>query len=226
MYCFTWGDTLSFTPEEVGDMESEWTSSKLLVVAEAKTCVWKVFKEAMEKDFWLATWKFWETIWWLRKGKQGLAQAVLSRGGELLAWTRDIGRRWKEHFEEFLNPTNTSSEVGAESEDYGLSSPCMTKVRAVYILGTKSSLFLVGVGLHPSCPLSLILFVTFMDMEAQSWVIKYLVREPQNCITALCRWHGFAGFFGPWHPAGIGAVCSWVWSLRPWHQPSQVSNMY
>ena len=28
MYCFTWWDTLSFTPEEVGDMESEWTMFK------------------------------------------------------------------------------------------------------------------------------------------------------------------------------------------------------
>ena len=53
----------------------------------------------------------------LRKGKQGLAQAVFSRGEKLLTWTGDIVGQWKEHFEELLNPTNTSSLEEAESED-------------------------------------------------------------------------------------------------------------
>jgi len=37
----------------------------------------------------------------------------------LLTQTEDIVGRWKEHFEELLNPTNTSSEEEAESEDSG-----------------------------------------------------------------------------------------------------------
>jgi len=57
----------------------------------------------------LASRKFWQTIQRLRKGKQGLAQAVLSLGGKLLTQTEDIVGQWKEHFEELLNPTSTSS---------------------------------------------------------------------------------------------------------------------
>jgi len=41
--------------------------------------VWEEFGEAMEKDFKLASRRFWQTVRRLRKGKQGLAQAVLSR---------------------------------------------------------------------------------------------------------------------------------------------------
>lgn len=59
------------------------------VVAEAKIQVLEKFREAIEKDFW-------QTIRQLRKGKQSLAQAGYSRGGELLTRTRDIVGRWKE----------------------------------------------------------------------------------------------------------------------------------
>jgi len=78
-------------------------------IVEAKTRMWELFGEAMEKDFRLASRKFWQTVWRLRKGKRGLTQAVLSWGGELLTQTEDIVRRWKEHFEELLNPTSPSS---------------------------------------------------------------------------------------------------------------------
>jgi len=54
--------------------------------------VWEAFGEAMVKDVRLASRKFWQTVWRLRKGKQGLAQAVLSQGGELLNQTEDIVR--------------------------------------------------------------------------------------------------------------------------------------
>ena len=66
-------------------------------VAEAKAWVWEEFGEAMEKDFWLASRKFWQTVWCLRKGNQGLAQAVLSCGGEMLTQTDDIVGLWKKH---------------------------------------------------------------------------------------------------------------------------------
>lgn len=55
--------------------------------------------EAVEKVFQLASRKLWHTIPKLRKGKQELVQAVLSRGGELLTRFRDIVEWWKEHFE-------------------------------------------------------------------------------------------------------------------------------
>ena len=77
----------------------------------------------METDFRLASKKFWQTVRRLRKGKQGLAQAVFSRGGELLTQTEDIVGRWKEHFEELLNLANTSSEEEAESEASGEAPP-------------------------------------------------------------------------------------------------------
>ncbi len=54
---------------------------------------------------------------WLQKGNQGLAQAEFTQGGELLTWTGDIIRQWKEHFEELLNLTNMSPTE--ESEDFG-----------------------------------------------------------------------------------------------------------
>ncbi|KAK3506164.1 hypothetical protein QTP70_016984, partial [Hemibagrus guttatus] len=38
-------------------------------------------------------------------------------GGELLAWTGDIVGRWKEYFEDLLNPTDTPSVEEPEAED-------------------------------------------------------------------------------------------------------------
>ena len=99
---------------------AKWTAAA--AVAEAKTRVWEEFGEAMEKDFRSASRKFWQAVRRLRKGRQGFPQTVYSRGGELLTQTGDIVGRWKEHFEELLNPVNTSSAEGAESEDSGVSS--------------------------------------------------------------------------------------------------------
>ncbi|XP_070689082.1 paralemmin 1a [Pempheris klunzingeri] len=122
--------SFSYIPGEVGDMESEWTMFKASIAEEAaESCGQKVvaagrgnhprthwwtpaFEEAMEKDFRVASRKFRQSIHWLRKGKQG-------RGGKLLTPTEDIVGRWKEHFEELVNPTNTSSVEEAESEDSG-----------------------------------------------------------------------------------------------------------
>ncbi|XP_023254722.1 sushi, nidogen and EGF-like domain-containing protein 1, partial [Seriola lalandi dorsalis] len=70
---------------------------------------------AMEKGFWLAARRFWQTILFLRMEKQGLAQAVFSRGGELLTRTGDNTGRWKEHFQELLNPTTMSCTVNPQA---------------------------------------------------------------------------------------------------------------
>lgn len=52
--------------------------------------MWEDAGEAMEIELWLASKKFWQTVRRLRKGKQGLAQALFGRGGELLTLTGDI----------------------------------------------------------------------------------------------------------------------------------------
>ncbi|KAM6983477.1 CD166 antigen homolog A [Tautogolabrus adspersus] len=96
---------------------SSWAVA--LVIAEAKTRVREKFGETLEKDFRLASRKFWQTFRQLRKRKQGLPQAVISSGGEPLTLTGDIFGQWKEYFEELLNPDNTSYEGEAESEDPG-----------------------------------------------------------------------------------------------------------
>ncbi len=51
--------------------------------------------------------------------KQGLAQAVFSMGLELLTRTNSIVGQLKEHFEELLNPTCTSSIEEAELKGSG-----------------------------------------------------------------------------------------------------------
>ena len=68
--------------------------------AEAKTLVWEEFKETMEKDVWLASRVFWQTIRRLRKGKQGLSQVVPDLSEELLTRTEDIVKWWREHFDD------------------------------------------------------------------------------------------------------------------------------
>ncbi|KAK0143288.1 hypothetical protein N1851_018576 [Merluccius polli] len=88
---------------EAADRYWEARRAAASAVAKAKTRVWEEFGEAMEKDFRLASRKFW--------------------GGELLTQTGDIVRRWKEHFEGLLNPTNTCSGEEAQSEDLGEASP-------------------------------------------------------------------------------------------------------
>ncbi|KAK3570318.1 hypothetical protein QTP86_017167 [Hemibagrus guttatus] len=83
------------------------------VVSEAKTRVC----EDMEKDYRTASGKFWQTVLHLRRGKQLPANTVYSGGGELLASTGDIVGRWKEYFEDLLNPTDMPSIEEPEAED-------------------------------------------------------------------------------------------------------------
>ncbi|KAK3532712.1 hypothetical protein QTP86_028082, partial [Hemibagrus guttatus] len=71
----------------------------------------------MEKDYRTASGKFWQTVRHLRRGKQLSANTVYSGGGELLASTGDIVGRWKEYFEDLLNPTDTPSAKEPEAEN-------------------------------------------------------------------------------------------------------------
>ncbi|KAK3557834.1 hypothetical protein QTP86_003172 [Hemibagrus guttatus] len=71
----------------------------------------------MEKDYRMASGKFWQTVRRLRRGKQLSANTVYGGGGELLVSTGDIVGRWKEYFEDLLNPTDTPSVEEPEAED-------------------------------------------------------------------------------------------------------------
>lgn len=53
-----------------------------------------------------------------------------SGGGQLLTSTGEIIRRWKEYFEDFLDPTDTSSIEKAEAED------CLVPVRPEQEVGS------------------------------------------------------------------------------------------
>ncbi|KAK3508751.1 hypothetical protein QTP70_004231 [Hemibagrus guttatus] len=83
------------TPETA---EASWQAKRTAdgVVSEAKTRVWEEFGEAMEKDYRMASGKFWQTVRHLRRGKQLSANTVYSEGGELLASTGKIFGWWKE----------------------------------------------------------------------------------------------------------------------------------
>ncbi|KAK3542027.1 hypothetical protein QTP86_010850 [Hemibagrus guttatus] len=71
----------------------------------------------MEKDYRTASGKFWQTVRRLRRGKQLSANTVYGGGGELLVSTGNIVGRWKEYFEDLLNPTDTPSVEETETED-------------------------------------------------------------------------------------------------------------
>uniref|UniRef100_A0A3B3HQU3 Reverse transcriptase domain-containing protein n=1 Tax=Oryzias latipes TaxID=8090 RepID=A0A3B3HQU3_ORYLA len=107
------------TPE-AADRYRQSKRAAAQTVAEAKTLSWEEFGEAMEKDYRLASKKFWQTIRRLRRGKQFSTGTVFSAGGELLTSTGDIVGRWKEYFEDLLNPTDTPSIEEVESEDFGV----------------------------------------------------------------------------------------------------------
>uniref|UniRef100_A0A3P9BAT4 PH domain-containing protein n=1 Tax=Maylandia zebra TaxID=106582 RepID=A0A3P9BAT4_9CICH len=106
------------TPE-AADRYRQAKRNAAWAVAEAKTRVWEEFGEAMEKDFRTASKRFWQTVRRLRRGKRCSTCTVYSAGGALLTSTEKIVRRWKEYFEDLLNPTDTSSEEEAESGDEG-----------------------------------------------------------------------------------------------------------
>ncbi|KAK3575378.1 hypothetical protein QTP86_025782 [Hemibagrus guttatus] len=100
----------------------------------------------MEKDYRTASGKFWQTVRRLRRGKQLSANTVYIGGGELLALTGDIVRRWKEYFKDLLNPTDTPSVEEPEAEDSEVDS-FITQAEVVQqLLGGKAP------GVDEICP--------------------------------------------------------------------------
>ncbi|TWW81090.1 hypothetical protein D4764_01G0009050 [Takifugu flavidus] len=109
------------TPEAAGGYRQAKRSAAT-AVAEAKTRAWEEFSEAMENDFRTASKRFWTTIRGLRKGKQYTVNTVYSGDGVLLTTTRNVVDRWKEYFEDLLNPTNAPSNEEAGPGDLGIGS--------------------------------------------------------------------------------------------------------
>ncbi|KAK3572533.1 hypothetical protein QTP86_034321, partial [Hemibagrus guttatus] len=134
-----------------------------VVVSEAKTRVWEEFGEAMEKDYRTASGKFWQTVRRLRRGKQLSANTVYGGGGELLVSTGDIVGRWKEYFEDLLNPTDTPSveepEAGDSEIDSFITQAEVTEV-VQQLLGGKAS------GVDESHPE----YLKSLDVVGLSWL--------------------------------------------------------
>ncbi|KAK3542227.1 hypothetical protein QTP86_018788 [Hemibagrus guttatus] len=108
---------LAWGTPEAAEAYRQAKRTTAVVVSEAKTRVWEEFGEAMEKDYRTASGKFWQTVQRLRRGNQLSTNTVYGGGGELLVSTGDIVGRWKEYFEDLLNPTDMLSVEEPEAED-------------------------------------------------------------------------------------------------------------
>ncbi|KAK3520218.1 hypothetical protein QTP70_019360 [Hemibagrus guttatus] len=102
------------TPEVA---EAYWQAKRTtaVVVSEAKTRVWEEFE----------------------RGKQLSANTVYGGDGELLVSTGDIVGRWKEYFEDLLNPTDTPSVEEPEAENQIITQAEVTEV-VQQLLGGKA----------------------------------------------------------------------------------------
>lgn len=85
--------------------------------SDAKTGIWEKFGKANKEEYCLALKKFWETVQHLRRRRQFSAKTDHSRDGELLTLTGDIVGRWKQYFEDFLNPADMPFMEGTVAED-------------------------------------------------------------------------------------------------------------
>ncbi|KAK0134372.1 Craniofacial development protein 2 [Merluccius polli] len=161
------------TPEAAGRYRQAKRSAAV-AVSEAKTRTWEEFGEAMENDFRTASKRFWTTIRRLRRGKQCIVNPVYGGDGSLLTSTRDVVDRWKEYFEDLLNPTDTPSGKEAGPGDSGVGSPISgAEVAEVVrkLLGGRAP------GVDEVCPE----FLKALDVAGLSW------------LTRLCSIAGTSG---------------------------------
>ncbi|KAK3564292.1 hypothetical protein QTP86_012012 [Hemibagrus guttatus] len=169
-----------------------------VVVSEAKTRVWEEFGEAIEKDYWTASGKFWQTVRRLRRGKQLSANTVYGGGGELLVSTGDIVGRWKEYFEDLLNPTDTPSAEEPEAEDSEVDS-FITQAEVTEVvqqlLGGKAP------GVDEICPE----YLKSLDVVGLSW-LTHLCNIAWRSGTVPLDWA--TGVVVPLFKKGDRRVCS------------------
>ncbi|XP_054590120.1 uncharacterized protein [Nothobranchius furzeri] len=134
-----------------------------VAVAKAKSRAWEEFGEAMEKDYRSAPKRFWQTVRRLRRGRQQLAHTVYSGNGELLTSTGAMVGRWKEYFEELLNPTYAHSEEEPEPGDMGMDCPILG-AEVVEVVKQLHSGRAPGVDeIHPG-------YLKAMDVVGLSWL--------------------------------------------------------
>ena len=185
------------TPEAVARYRRARRAAAAAVV-EAKQRVWEEFGAAMEKDFRSAPRCFWKTIRHLRRGKRGTIQAVYSKDGTLLTSTEEVVGRWKEHFEELLNPTNTPSMVEVELEaDGGPSSISLVEVTEV----VKQLHSGKALGVDEICPEML----KALGVEGLSWMTR-LFNIAWKSVTVPREWQ--TGVVVPLFKKGDQRVCA------------------
>ncbi|TWW71634.1 EARP-interacting protein [Takifugu flavidus] len=152
------------TPE-AADRYRQAKQSAATAVAEAKTRAWEEFGEAMESDFRTASKRFWTTIRHLRRGKQCTINAVYSGDGVLLTSTRDVVDRWKEYFEDLLNPTSAPSNEEAGPGDLGIGSH-ISGAEVAEVVKKLLSDKAPGVDeIHPE-------FLNVLDVVGLSWLTR------------------------------------------------------
>ncbi|KAK3548428.1 hypothetical protein QTP70_012986 [Hemibagrus guttatus] len=152
----------------------------------------------MEKEYRTASGKFWKTVRRLRKGKQLSANTVYGGGGELLVSTGDIVGRWKEYFEDLLNPTDTPSVEEPEAEDSEIDS-FITQAEVTEVvqqlLGGKAP------GVDEICPE----YLKSLDVVGLSWLTR-LCNIAWRSGTVPLDWA--TGVVVPLFKKGDRRVCS------------------
>ena len=98
-------------------------------VAAAKANSWENFGVALESNFREAPKVFWQTIRRLRTGKIASIKSVKDRKGEILTGEEEILQRWREYFEELLNPVNHGDQI-LELQSRAENSPTQAEVEA------------------------------------------------------------------------------------------------
>ena len=185
------------TPE-AADRYRQAKRTAARVVVEAKTRAWEEFGEAMEKDYRLASKRFWQTVRRLRRGKQCPTNTVYSRDGHLLTSTGDIVGRWKEYFEDLLNPTDLCSvEEAVAGDSEGHSSITRAEVIEVVkkLLGGKAP----GVDeIRPE-------YLKSLDVVGLSWLAR-LCNIAWRLGTVPLDWQ--TGVVVPLFKKGDRRVCS------------------
>ncbi|KAK0132885.1 Retrovirus-related Pol polyprotein from type-2 retrotransposable element R2DM [Merluccius polli] len=119
----------------------------------------------MENDFRTASKRFWTTIRRLRRGKQCIVNTVYGGDGALLTSNWDVVDRWKEYFEDLLNPTDTPSGKEAGPGDSGVGSPISEAEVAVVVKK------LLG-GRAPGVDEVRLEFLKALDVVGLSWLTR------------------------------------------------------
>jgi hypothetical protein len=91
---------------------SEARKTAASAVKAAKAKCWEMFGMKLESNYGTANKVFWQTIRRLRGKKSSAIQRVKSKEGELLTNEDDVLQRWREHFNDLLNPVTAPDDDG------------------------------------------------------------------------------------------------------------------